>query len=210
MGETLYGPQSNSIPSCCIPTLVHLSSLQPPGPSQTRACREGVERGSIPPRAGPWKAGASPSLSRPWPAKPGGEGRQRVEFNSLQCFSGSCPRRIRPQPKRKNSWREARFLILCVCVPINLCVAGGVPQSPRADSRGRCCLYWLWVCAGMVGIPTDEPHHGCHTDMPEGTGRGKQHPLPQTPNLTGVRMGQWARPWVKRPLSTGAGQAWRR
>lgn len=26
------------------------------------------------------------------------------------------------------------------------------------------------------------PHHGCHTDMPEGTGRGRQHP--QTPNLT--------------------------
>lgn len=70
--------------------------------------------GSIPPRAGPWKAGASSSLSRPWPAKPGGEARRQAEFSSLRCFSGSCPRRIRPWPKRENSWREATFLILCV------------------------------------------------------------------------------------------------
>lgn len=118
--ETLDGPHSNSISSSCVPTWSTFLHCSLRGPSQTRACRERVE-GSIPPRAGPCKAGASSSLSRPWPAKPGVRGKTASRVPSLDASLAAAPVGSGLGPEV--SWREARFLILCVST-VNLCAAG--------------------------------------------------------------------------------------
>ena len=132
-----------TVSSCCVPTLVHFSSLQPPGPSQTRACSERVEGGAflhVQALGRQAPAQASVVLGPPNPGvRQDGEQRSVPFDASLAAApegSGLGP--------RDRTLGEKQHFSSCVCLCESVCCRlWGLVLSfrpPRANSRGRCCL----------------------------------------------------------------------
>lgn len=208
--ETLDGP--HSVSSCCVPTLVHFSSLQPPGPSQTRACSERVEGGAflhVQALGRQAPAQASVVLGPPNPGVRQDGKQSSVPFDASLA---AAPEGSGLGPRERTLGEKQHFsscVCLCESVYCRLGRGGSLVPDPPGLTPGEDAAC---VSSGSVlgwQILTDWPHHRCHADLPEGTGRGKPHSLPQTPTLTGVRTDQGVRPWVKHLPFTGAGQAWR-
>lgn len=126
-GRNPHGSQLKSIPSCHIPTLAHVSSLQPSGPSQPHTCREGEDGGAF------LHVQALENKRQFWPRQSlARQTRGRVKTAQQTSIPSdaslaAAPGRIRSQPKRKNSWRK--MVSPPVCVYMRLCYKVRSPYS---------------------------------------------------------------------------------
>lgn len=129
--ETLDGPHSNSVSSCCAPTLVHFFSLQPPEPSQTRACRERVEGGAFLHvqalgRQAPAQASVVLGLPNPGVREDGEQSSIPFDASLAAAPAGSG---LGP---RERTLGEKQDFSSCVCLSESACCrSGGAVLSPR-------------------------------------------------------------------------------
>lgn len=160
------------------PAFLHRNLLGPANPMFAGKGRMGEHSSTCK----PLKTDASSSLGRQSLARQTRGRVKTAEQTSIPSDASlaAAPGRIQSQPKRKNSWRKVRFLLLCVCVRVSVCckVRGPWSLTPRLI---------LGASVSSGSMPAWRAADWSHaTDVTQaclrGTGRGKQHPFhePQT------------------------------